>query len=134
LAGQLTQAAIMYAVFIVYGIVGLSFRAATIAGWSAGVVAVVMANWWGGSIDWAVTHRTYTGGSLLGMLVCYLVEYSQRHAFLQEKMLGLVQARTEEYANQLDLLSRVDPLTSLANRRQMEEFLDGLWRRCYRRQ
>ncbi|MEE4252220.1 MAG: GGDEF domain-containing protein [Alcanivoracaceae bacterium] len=133
-ANQLTHAAIMYAVVIIYSIVGLNLRTATLAGWSGGALGIVLAHMMGGAVDWDVAHRTYTGSSLMGMLICYLIEHGHRRAYLQAQLLTLSGQRTEQYAQQVARLSRTDPLTGLSNRRHMDEVLDVLWRRARREQ
>lgn len=133
-ANQLTHAAIMYAVVIIYSIVGLNLRTATLAGWSGGALGIVIAHLMGGAVDWDVAHRTYTGSSLMGMLICYLIEHGHRRSYLQAQLLTLSGQRTEQYARQVAHLSRTDPLTGLSNRRHMDEVMDVLWRRARREQ
>ena len=133
-AGQLTQVAIMYAVIIIYGIVGLSMRSAMVAGWGGGILGTLLAHWFGGGVDWDVAHRTYTGASLLGMLICYLIEHGHRRDYLQSRLLTLTQQRTAMYAEQVERLSRMDPLTGLANRRQLDDGFATLWRQSSRDQ
>jgi diguanylate cyclase (GGDEF)-like protein len=131
-ASQLTHAAIMYAVVIIYSIVGLNLRTAVVAGWLGGALGMVMAHLMGGAVDWDVAHRTYTGSSLMGMLICYLIEHGHRRAYLQAQLLTLAQQRTEQYAAQVAHLSRTDPLTGLSNRRHLDDSLEVLWRRARR--
>jgi diguanylate cyclase (GGDEF)-like protein len=131
-ASQLTHAAIMYAVVIIYSIVGLNLRTAVVAGWLGGALGMLMADMMGGAVDWDVAHRTYTGSSLMGMLICYLIEQGHRRAYLQSQLLTLSQQRTEQYAAQVAHLSRTDPLTGLSNRRHLDDSLDLLWRRARR--
>ena len=133
-ASQLTHAAIMYAVVIIYSIVGLNLRTAVLAGWIGGALGMMMAGIAGGEVDWAVAHRTYTGSSMMGMLICYLIEHGHRRAYLQAQLLTLAHQRTEQYAEQVARLSRTDPLTGLSNRRHLDEVLDVLWRRARRDQ
>ncbi|MFN3587593.1 MAG: diguanylate cyclase domain-containing protein, partial [Moraxellaceae bacterium] len=131
-AGQLTQAAIMYAIVIIYGVVGLTFGQACMAGWLGGLAGGALAMMLGGSIDWALLHRTFTGGSLLGMFLCYYAERRDRELFLQARLLQLARWRTEKYAQMLDRLSRQDALTGMANRRHFDEALEQEWRRAAR--
>lgn len=131
-ASQLTHAAIMYAVVIMYSIVGLNLRTAMLAGWLGGVLGIVFAHQMGGTVDWGVAHRTYTGSSLMGMLICYLIEHGHRRMYLQAQLLTLAHQRTEQYAQQLALLSHTDSLTGLSNRRHMDEELERFWRRARR--
>jgi len=131
-ANQLTHAAIMYAVVIIYSIVGLNLRTAMLAGWLGGVLGIILAHQMGGAVDWDVAHRTYTGSSLMGMLICYLIEHGHRRGYLQAQLLKLEHQRTEQHAQQLALLSHTDSLTGLSNRRHMDEELERFWRRARR--
>jgi diguanylate cyclase (GGDEF)-like protein len=128
-SGQLTQAAVMYAVIIIYSLVGLRFRHALMAGWLGGVAGTLLAWSLDGSVNWEILHRTFTGASLLGMFIAYSAERRDRELFIQTDLLRAVQARTEEYAGKLDQLARQDPLTGLANRRHFDEELELEWRR-----
>lgn len=128
-SGQLTQAAVMYAMIIIYSLVGLRFRHALLAGWLGGAAGTLLAWSLGGHVNWEILHRTFTGASLLGMFIAYVAERRDRELFMQTDLLRTVQARTEAYAGQLDQLARQDPLTGLANRRQFDEELELEWRR-----
>lgn len=131
-AGQLTQVAIMYAIVIIYSVVGLRFVHAFYAGWAGGLAGTVLA--WGmdGTVNWDLLHRTFTGSSLLGMFIAYYAERRDRDLFIQAHLLRTVQERTEEYAQRLDRLSRHDALTGLANRRHFDEEVLQEWRRATR--
>lgn len=131
-AGQLTQAAIMYAIVIIYVVVGLRFTHACLAGWLGGLAGGLLAEALGGSINWELVHRTFTGGSLLGMFLSYYAERRDRELFLQARLLQISRWRTEKYAQMLDRLSRQDALTGLANRRHFDEALEQEWRRAAR--
>ncbi len=133
-AGQLTQAAVMYAVVIIYSVVGLRFKHAVYAGWMGGLAGTVLALLLGGEVNWGLLHRTYTGCSLLGMFIAYYAERRDRDLYLQARLLRAAQERTEEYAGRLDRLSRQDALTGLANRRHFDEEMQQEWRRATRQQ
>jgi diguanylate cyclase (GGDEF)-like protein len=133
-AGQLTQVAIMYAIVIIYSVVGLRFKHALYAGWLGGLAGTVLAWGLGGAVDWELLHRTFTGSSLLGMFIAYYAERRDRELFIQTHLLRAAQERTEEYALRLDRLSRHDALTGLANRRHFDEELLQEWRRAARQQ
>lgn len=133
-AGQLTQAAIMYAIVIIYSVVGLRFKHAFYAGWLGGLAGTVLAWMLDGGVDWSLLHRTYTGSSLLGMFIAYFAERRDREFFLQAHLLRAANQRTEEYALRLDRLSRHDALTGLANRRHFDEEMEQEWRRAARQQ
>lgn len=133
-AGQLTQVAIMYAIIIIYSVVGLRFKHAFYAGWLGGLAGTVLAWTLDGGVDWSLLHRTYTGSSLLGMFIAYYAERRDRDLFLQAHLLRAANERTEEYAVRLDRLSRHDALTGLANRRHFDEEVQQEWRRAARQQ
>lgn len=131
-AGSLTHAGIMYAMVIIYDLCGLRLTHGLIAGWAGGLAGMLLAQGLGGSVDWAVLHRTYTGSSLLGMFLAYFTEQRDRAMYLQTRLLALGQERAEGYAQQLDHLAREDPLTGLANRRHFQEMFEHEWRRALR--
>lgn len=131
-AGQLTQAAIMYALVIIYSVVGLRFPHAMLAGWLGGLAGTILAERLGGGVSWELLHRTYTGGNLLGMFMAYYSERRDREMFLQARLLQIAQWRTQRFAQELDKLSREDALTGLANRRHFDESLELEWRRAGR--
>lgn len=131
-AGQLTQVAIMYAIVIIYSVVGLTFIQAVWAGWTGGVVGTVLAWMMDGSVNWDLLHRTYTGSSMLGMFIAYFAERHDRDLFIQTMLLRDAHEKAETYARKLDLLSRQDALTGLANRRHFSEILEQEWRRASR--
>lgn len=131
-AEQLTQATIMYAMVVVYGVVGLRFQHAMLAGWMGGLAGSVLATVMGSGISWEILLRTYMGSSLLGMFMVYYAERRDRDMFLQSRLLQIAKWRTERYAHDLDLLSRQDALTALANRRHFDETLEQEWRRAGR--
>lgn len=131
-AGQLTQAGVMYAMVIIYGLVGLRFKHALYAGWFGGLAGTVIAWALGGGVDWELLHHTYTGGSLLGMYLAYSTERRDREMYIKARLLQLANEHTAEYAGQLDRLSRQDALTGLANRRHFDEEMQMEWRRAAR--
>lgn len=133
-AGQLTQVAIMYAIVIIYSVVGLRFKHALYAGWLGGLAGTLLAQMMDGHVNWELLHRTYTGSSLLGMFIAYYAERRDRDLYLQARLLQAAQERTEEYAGRLDRLSRQDALTGLANRRHFDEEMQQEWRRATRQQ
>lgn len=131
-AGQLTQVAIMYAIVIIYSVVGLTFLQATWAGWIGGFAGTLLAWSLDGAVNWDLLHRTYTGSSMLGMFIAYFAERRDRDLFIQSRLLRAAHEKAESYAQQLDQLSRQDALTGLANRRHFNEVLEQEWRRAIR--
>ena len=129
---QLAHVSVIYALVIVYAMVGLRFTHAVMACWGGGVLGWMLAEGFGAGIDWQIAHRTYTGISLLGMFLCYTAEVRDRLLFFNQRQLYRQQQRTQALADRLHRLSREDSLTSLANRRFFDEALEREWRRCKR--
>lgn len=131
-AGQLTQVAIMYAIVIIYSVVGLSFKQVVCAGWLGGLAGTLLA--WGldGAVNWDLLHRTYTGSSLLGMFISYYAERRDRDLYIQGQLLESARKKLEVSATRLDYLSRQDALTELANRRHFDEVIALEWHRAAR--
>ncbi|MFO1353949.1 MAG: hypothetical protein U1E88_05730 [Acinetobacter sp.] len=63
----LYHAAMMYAVVIIYGFVGMRFYHTP--GWS-GLVGLTITSF-NGHIDWTILQRTYTFSNLQHVFVCY---------------------------------------------------------------
>lgn len=131
-AGQLVQAAIIYTVIIIYGVVGLRFQHAALAGWMGGAAGLVLSASLGGSLSWEILIRTYVGSSVMGMFMAYYAERRDREMFLQSRLLQIAKWRSERFVEELDKLSREDALTGLANRRHFDEMLEQEWRRAGR--
>jgi len=131
-AGQLTQVAIMYAIVIIYSVVGLSFRHAIHAGWMGGLAGLALVWVMDGKVNWDLLHRTYTGSSLLGMFMAYHAERRDRDLYIQTQLLWTARKKAEAYACRLDCLSRQDALTGLANRRHFDEIMKMEWHRAAR--
>lgn len=123
-AGQLTQPAINYCMVIIYGLVGLRFDQAIIAGWSGGIIGVLTALALGGEFNWGVFMVSYAGSSALGMCLAWYGEHRSRDMFLLQL----------NRIDKLEHMSHEDPLTGLANRRQLDKILAQEWRRAYRQQ
>lgn len=131
-AGQLVQASIIYTVIIIYGVVGLRFQHAALAGWMGGAAGLVLSAVLGGSLSWEILIRTYVGSSVMGMFMAYYAERRDREMFLQSRLLQIAKWRSERFVEELDKLSREDALTGLANRRHFDEMLEQEWRRAGR--
>ncbi|MDR7015542.1 GGDEF domain-containing protein [Acinetobacter sp. 3657] len=128
----LFHAAMMYAVVIIYGFVGMRFYTAIIAGWCGGLVGVAASTWLNGSIDWTFLNRTYTFSSFLGMALAYATDRQHRENYLQNCMIELNRLELMRQAQQLSILSQQDALTGLANRRYLDEVLENEWKRAMR--
>lgn len=128
----LFHAAMMYAIVIIYGAVGMRFYTAIFAGWVGGLVGILVSNYLNGVIDWTFLNRTYTFSSFLGMTLAYATDRQHRENYLQNCMIELNRIELMQQAQQLSLLSKQDALTGLANRRYLDETLDNEWRRALR--
>ncbi len=124
----LLHAAMMYAVVIIYGFVGMRFYTAFIAGWVGGLIAIAVTLWLHFDIDWTALNRTYTFSSILGMSLAYAIDRQHRENYLQNCIIALNQQEMTQQAELLELLSHQDPLTGLANRRYLNTVLDKEWR------
>jgi len=122
--GQLAQPAINYCMVIVYGLVGLRFDQAVIAGWLGGLGGVVLGLGLGGQFNWGLLMVSYAGSSALGMCLAWYAEHRSRDMFLLQL----------NRIDKLEHLSSEDSLTGLANRRQLDKCLLQEWRRAYRLQ
>ncbi|WP_337080350.1 diguanylate cyclase [Acinetobacter pittii] len=128
----LFHAAMMYAIVIIYGAVGMRFYTAIFAGWMGGLVGILVSNYLNGVIDWTFLNRTYIFSSFLGMTLAYATDRQHRENYLQNCMIELNRIELMQQAQQLSLLSQQDALTGLANRRYLDETLDNEWRRALR--
>ncbi|MCO9082829.1 GGDEF domain-containing protein [Acinetobacter baumannii] len=128
----LFHAAMMYAIVIIYGAVGMRFYTAIIAGCVGGLIGILVSTYLNGDIDWTFLNRTYTFSSFLGMTLAYATDRQHRENYLQNCMIELNRIELMQQAQQLSLLSQQDALTGLANRRYLDETLDNEWRRALR--
>ena len=128
----LFHAAMMYAIVIIYGAVGMRFYTAIIAGWVGGLIGILVSTYLNGDIDCTFLNRTYTFSSFLGMTLAYATDRQHRENYLQNCMIELNRIELMQQAQQLSLLSQQDALTGLANRRYLDETLDNEWRRALR--
>lgn len=128
----LFHAAMMYAVVIIYGFVGMRFYTAMFAGWCGGLIGIAISVWLNGSIDWTYLNRTYTFSSFLGMALAYAIDRQHRENYLQNCMIELNRLELMRQAQQLSILSQQDALTGLANRRYLDEVLENEWKRSIR--
>ena len=128
----LFHAAMMYAVVIIYGFVGMRFYTAIIAGWCGGLIGIGISTWLNGSIDWTILNRTYTFSSFLGMALAYATDRQHRENYLQNCMIVLNRLVLMCQALHLLIVSQQVALTGLANRRYLDEVLENEWRSAIR--
>lgn len=128
----LFHAAMMYAVVIIYGFVGMRFYNAVLAGWIGGLIGILVSTYVSGKIEWTLLHRTYTFSSFLGMSLAYVTDRQHRENYLQSCLLELNRLELVKQAEQMEILSRQDALTGLANRRYLDEVIRSEWNRAMR--
>ncbi|MHA3116652.1 GGDEF domain-containing protein [Acinetobacter sp. ANC 4635] len=128
----LFHTAMMYAVVIIYGFVGLRFYTALIAGWLGGLIGLIVSNHMNATIDWTLLNRTYTFSSFLGMSLAYFIDRQHREHFLKDCIIKHNHLELVQQAQQLSKLSQMDALTGLANRRYLDEILQNEWERAIR--
>ena len=68
--------------------------------------------------------------NIMGMSFSYRMEYDFRKDFLKSYLLKWETGELKRVSEQLRLLSTLDPLTQLANRRQLEQCLETEWHRA----
>ena len=129
---QMTQIGSLYVVIIVYTVLGLRFVAACIAGWLAGVLALIYISLAEVKLDWLVFHETFTAANIVGMMMAYLSEHRNRTVYLQSRLLELEKQKSEDLAKAMEKMSREDGLTGLANRRYFDAVYEREWRRAER--
>lgn len=123
---------IIHACVVVGAVLGLHFIPATIAMWGGGFAGVGLQAAFGVEHNWLLLHQTLTAGCAVGTLLAWLMERNNRRVFLQESLLALEKARSDELAERMTEMSRHDGLTGLANRRHFDEVLHREWQRCMR--
>ena len=130
----LTHAGIIYAVIVLYSFICLRFQTAVLCGWLGGGLGLIAASLLNQKINWSLFHLTYTITSLLGMCLAYAMDRQERTNFLQACLLQQSVIKGKQLAQRLDILSRQDALTGLANRRHLDEMMNQEWNRTLRQQ
>ncbi|OTG82686.1 GGDEF domain-containing protein [Acinetobacter sp. ANC 5054] len=128
----LLYAAMMYAVVIIYGFIGMRFYQAMLAVWFGGLIGFLITKLFNFNIDWNFLNRTYTYTSFLGMAMAYAIDRQHRENYLQNCIIELNQFEMLQQSEQLKLLSEQDSLTGLANRRHLSQVLEQQWRYALR--
>jgi diguanylate cyclase (GGDEF)-like protein len=84
-------------------------------------------------VNWSLVSRIYFCSSILGLGLSYALENQDRKNFLNTLLLRITIKKGNDLAKQLDLLSRLDALTGLANRRHLDLILTDEWNRAVRK-
>jgi diguanylate cyclase (GGDEF)-like protein len=130
----LTHAGIIYSVIVVYSFIRLRFQTAMICGWLGGALGLMLAFALDQKMNWSLFNLTYTTTSMLGMFLAYSMDRQERTNFLQACLLQQSVIKGKNLAQKLDILSRQDALTCLANRRHLNEMMHDEWNRALRQQ
>lgn len=129
---QASTIGIIHAAVVIGAMLGLRSVPAALAMWGGGYAAVLGLLVGGFRIDWLLLHQTLTAGCGVGTVLAWLMERNSRQVFLQQSLLALEKARSDELAERMTEMSRHDGLTGLANRRHFDEVLQREWQRCMR--
>lgn len=128
----LTHAGIIYSVIVVYSFICLRFQTALICGWLGGALGLMIIFALEQKINWSLFNLTYTATSLLGICLAYALDRQDRTNFLQAGLLRQSVSKGQKLAHRLDIQSRQDALTGLANRRHLNEMMSHEWNRALR--
>jgi diguanylate cyclase (GGDEF)-like protein len=121
-----------HAAVVIGSMLGLRALPAVVAMWGGGYLGIATVWVWGQEVNWLLTHQTLTAGCAVGSVVAWLMERQSRQVFLQQSLLALEKARSDDMAERMKEMSREDGLTGLANRRHFDEVLNLEWQRCMR--
>lgn len=125
---------VILATVVTYGVAGLVTRHTAVAclgGVLLAITAVAAQGLW---LDFGYLLAYGGLANLIGILLSFLLESRDRVTFLQSRLLALEKERLDEYAAEVEQLSRQDSLTGLANRRHFDECMTREWGLACRRQ
>lgn len=74
--------------------------------------------------DSVVSLRVFLGSNLIGFAITKVINHQERGSFLKTKLIEVDQEILKNYNNQLLKLSQYDGLTSIANRRSLDDALE----------
>ncbi len=125
---------VILATVVTYGVAGLVTRHTAVACLAAVLLAIAAVRSQGLWLDigYLLAYAGLANG--IGILLSFLLESRDRVTFLQSQLLALEKDRLDEYAAEVEQLSRQDALTGLANRRHFDEALTREWGLACRRQ
>ncbi|GAC1370395.1 MAG: GGDEF domain-containing protein [Aquirhabdus sp.] len=128
----LLYVSMVFAVFIIYTCVGVTFLWGLWTNLLGGLSAIVLMNFTNLLVNWSLLNRIYFCACILGLGLSYALESQERQNFLNTLLLRANVKREKELATQLEALSRQDAMTGLANRRHLDEVLDSEVKRALR--
>jgi diguanylate cyclase (GGDEF)-like protein len=129
----LLYAGIIFSILIVYTCLGLTILWCLSANLIGGLSAFVIMDLVNIDVNWSLVSRIYFCSSILGLGLSYALENQDRKNFLNTLLLRITIKKGNDLAKQLDLLSRLDALTGLANRRHLDLILTDEWNRAVRK-
>lgn len=112
---------------VVYALAGLVTIHTTFACIVGVVLAMAAIIWQGLWLDPIYFFVYGVMANAMGVLLSFLLQSRDRVTFLQSHLLALEKARLDEYAAEVEQLSRQDALTGLANRRYFDETVSREW-------
>lgn len=125
---------VILATVVTYGVAGMVTRQTAVACLAGVVIAVAAVAQQGLWLDFGY-FLAYGGlANVIGILLSFLLESRDRVTYLQSQLLALEKDRLDEYAAEVEQLSRQDALTGLANRRHFDETVNREWGLACRRQ
>lgn len=130
LAGYL----ILLVVLAVYGFSRLRFLMSVVVVQSATLLALMLAAMMSRFPPFLEFTQYFGMASLLGLLLCWQMEYRDRRLFLQGRLLELEKEAIAQESQHLDAVTRVDAATGLMHDRYFTELLLREWERSRREQ
>ncbi len=131
LAQDVTYVALLAMIVTSLGI-RLLFPAAAVALITSSAAALVTGIVIEARIDWLSVTIYVGAGIVICLYLAHTLERMERRAFLQSLLLSWEGQQLDVANRKLDQLSRRDPLTNLANRRDFDEILIEEWERARR--
>lgn len=122
----------IYTIIIIYAMSKMRFFVATFWCLLAGVIHLVLLHLQQMHENFTSFQAYFLAANVIGMGISYIIEHRERAMFLQALLLDIDKIEQERLYQDVQKLSREDPLTGLANRRYFDEKLAQEWSRCRR--